>query len=130
MGLVGHRFDSMPNVTVRFHYDKMRRVSLENYNYYYAPLPRTPFSLGLAIPAYENTYIQYEDVVTKFNQLGINMTQFFAGQNWKVHQEWYELVALRLRIELEFKYICVSGMCYDIKLTLYLVIDLLCLAAD
>lgn len=89
MGLVNHRFDSMPNVTVRFHYDKMRRVSLENFNYYYAPLPRTPFSLGLAIPAYENTYIQYEDVVTKFNQLGINITEFFAGSNWKVHQDWY-----------------------------------------
>lgn len=91
-GLISHTVGKMLNVTVRFHYDKMRRIALENYNYYYAPLPSTPFSLGLAIPVYGNTYIKYENVVSKYTHLGINMTEFFAGQNWKLHPEWYESV--------------------------------------
>lgn len=90
-GLISHTVGKVLNVTVRFHYDKMRRIALENYNYYYAPLPSTPFSLGLAIPVYGNTYIKYENVVSKYTHLGINMTEFFAGQNWKLHPEWYEI---------------------------------------
>lgn len=89
--LVTHEWGKMLNVTVRFHYDKMRRVSLESYNYYYAPLPNTPFSLGLAIPnGYGNTWIKVGDEVKRNLHMGINMSDFFVGENWKVHPEWYE----------------------------------------
>lgn len=37
-------------VPVRFHFDKMRRISQEYQDFYFAPLPHTPFSLGLVLP--------------------------------------------------------------------------------
>ena len=37
-------------VPVRFHFDKMRRISQEVQDFYFAPLPHTPFSLGLVLP--------------------------------------------------------------------------------
>lgn len=89
--LVTHEWGKMLNVTVRFHYDRMRRVSLESYDYYYAPLSSTPFSLGLAIPnGYGNTWIKVNDEVRRNLHMGINISDFFVGENWKVHPEWYE----------------------------------------
>lgn len=87
--LVTHEWGKMLDVSVRFHYDKMRRISLESYNYYYAPLPSTPFSLGLAIPnGYGNTWIKVGDEVKRNLHMGVNMSDFFVGENWKVHPEW------------------------------------------
>lgn len=42
--LVDNHEGKMLNVSVKFHYDKMRRISQENNDYYFAPLPNTPFS--------------------------------------------------------------------------------------
>lgn len=80
----------MVNLTVKFHYDKMRRISQENYDYYFEPLPNTPFSLGLAIPSeYGNTWIKVGDEVKRNLHMGMNMSDFFVGDNWKVHPDWY-----------------------------------------
>lgn len=68
----------------------MRRISQENYDYYFEPLPNTPFSLGLAIPSeYGNTWIKVGDEVKRNLHMGMNMSDFFVGDNWKVHPEWY-----------------------------------------
>jgi voltage-dependent calcium channel alpha-2/delta-4 len=45
--LVNYTTGKMLGVPIRFHYDKMRRISQELQDYYFAPLPNTPFSLGL-----------------------------------------------------------------------------------
>lgn len=74
---------------MKFHFDKMRRLSQENYDYYYAPLLNTPFSLGLAIPSgYGNTWIKVVNEVERNLKNGINMSDFFLGENWKIHPEW------------------------------------------
>lgn len=79
----------MLNVSVRFHYDKMRRVSEEKYDYYFAPLSSTPFTLGLAIPSvYGQTLIEVGDEIERNINEEKNMSSLFIGQNWKVHPEW------------------------------------------
>ncbi|KAJ6647712.1 Voltage-dependent calcium channel subunit alpha-2/delta-3, partial [Pseudolycoriella hygida] len=87
--LVNRKEGKMLNVAVKFHYDKMRRISQENYDYHFKPLNNTPFSLGLAIPSgYGKTWIKVGDEVGKNLRLGINMSNFFVGENFKVHPQW------------------------------------------
>lgn len=87
--LVNNLEGKIRDVLVKFHFDGMRRVSEENYDYYYAPLTNTPFSMGLAIPSgYGNTWIKVGDEVRRNIHMGINMSDYFVGDNWKVHPEW------------------------------------------
>ncbi|XP_055595759.1 voltage-dependent calcium channel subunit alpha-2/delta-3 [Uranotaenia lowii] len=87
--LVLSNFGKMLKVPVRFHYDQMRRVSLEYQDYYFAPLNTTPFSLGLALPHdYGNTWIKVGDEIKRNQHMGQNISDFFVGENWKVHPEW------------------------------------------
>lgn len=44
--MVAYENEKILRVPVRFHYDNMRRISQEYQDYYFAPLPNTPFSLG------------------------------------------------------------------------------------
>ncbi|XP_055682880.1 voltage-dependent calcium channel subunit alpha-2/delta-3 [Lutzomyia longipalpis] len=87
--LVNTRPGKMLKIPVRFHYDKMRRVSQEVQDYYFAPLANTPFSLGLALPHdYGNTWIKVGDEIKRNQHMGINISDFFVGENWKVHPDW------------------------------------------
>jgi voltage-dependent calcium channel alpha-2/delta-4 len=45
--MVDHNLGKILKVPVKFHYDKMRRVSHNLVDYYFAPIPHTPFSLGI-----------------------------------------------------------------------------------
>lgn len=45
--MVNHKFGKIIGVPVKFHYDKMRRVVHSKQDFYYAPIPHTPFSLGI-----------------------------------------------------------------------------------
>lgn len=47
--MVHHRFGKIIGVPVKFHYDQMRRVEICKQDFYYAPIPHTPFSLGIGI---------------------------------------------------------------------------------
>lgn len=86
---LNHTIEMKLGVPVRFHYDKMRRVSEESYDYYFAPLPSTPFTLGLAIPStYGQTMIKVRDEVQNNIRMGMNMSDLFRGDNWKVHPDW------------------------------------------
>uniref|UniRef100_A0A182WHK4 VWFA domain-containing protein n=1 Tax=Anopheles minimus TaxID=112268 RepID=A0A182WHK4_9DIPT len=87
--LVDSQFGNMTTLPVRFHYDKMRRVSLEYQDYYYAPLENTPFSLGLVLPHdYGSTWIKVGDEIKRNQHMGLNISDFFMGDNWKVHPDW------------------------------------------
>lgn len=82
-----HETGKITDVPVKFHYDKMRRISPENQDYFYAPLPNTPFSLGLVLPSkYGKTWIKVGDEVKRNQHL--NITHYFFGQNWKIHPDW------------------------------------------
>lgn len=86
---LSHSVKEKLNVSVRFQYDKMRRVSEEQYDYYFAPLNSTPFTLGLAIPStYGQTLIKVGHEIKNNINKGLNMSELFVGQNWKVHPDW------------------------------------------
>uniref|UniRef100_A0A336MH80 CSON014735 protein n=1 Tax=Culicoides sonorensis TaxID=179676 RepID=A0A336MH80_CULSO len=87
--MVNNEKGEMLNVPVRFHYDNMRRISQERQDYYYAPLPNTPFSLAIALPSdYGSTWIKVGDEVKKNQHMGLNVSDFFVGENWKIHPGW------------------------------------------
>lgn len=86
---LSNQFGSLLNVPVRFYYDKMRRVARESYDYYFAPLNWTPFVLGLAIPStYGQTFIEVGDEIENQKRLKTNISQWFLGENFKVHPDW------------------------------------------
>lgn len=86
---MSHSVEKMLNVSVRFNYDKMRRVSEEKYDYYFAPLNSTPFTLGLAIPStYGQTLVKVGKEIQNNMNNRTNMSDLFLGQNWKVHPDW------------------------------------------
>lgn len=76
-------------VPVRFHYDNMRRISQERQDYYFAPLPNTPFSLAIVLPSdYGSTWIKVGDEVKRNQHMGVNISDYFVGENWKIHPDW------------------------------------------
>lgn len=87
--LVNSEFGTRQRIPVLFHYDQMRRISQEYQDYYFAPLPNTPFSLGLVLPSeYGNTWIKVGDEIRRNQHMGLNISEYFVGENWKVHPEW------------------------------------------
>jgi hypothetical protein len=45
--LVDYKEGEMLNVSIKLHYDEMRRVVRNNQDFYYTPIPNTPFTLGI-----------------------------------------------------------------------------------
>ncbi|XP_043273929.1 voltage-dependent calcium channel subunit alpha-2/delta-3 isoform X2 [Venturia canescens] len=85
--LVDHKRGSLKNIPVKLHYDDNRRVTLEKRDYYYAPLPGTPFGIAIAIPNYGKTWIKVEDEIRKTQRTN-DLSDFFVGENWRVHPGW------------------------------------------
>lgn len=87
--LVNGTTGSLYNITLKYHYDDNRRVSKESYDYYFAPLLNTPFSIGLALPStYGKHTLEVGDEIQKNKHTGIAIESFFEGTNWKVHPKW------------------------------------------
>lgn len=79
----------MENIKLKFHFDDMRRVSLEMYDYYYAPIMNTPFSIALAIPSGYGKYsLKVDDEIRRNKHTGTKIISFFEGSNWKIHPQW------------------------------------------
>ncbi|KAH8323327.1 hypothetical protein KR067_005091 [Drosophila pandora] len=87
--MVRHESQEFKDISVKFHYDKMRRVSEEKQDYFFAPLPNTPFTLGIVMPTeYGKTWIKVGEEVLKNKHMKVNISDFFVGENWKVHPDW------------------------------------------
>ncbi|XP_075149778.1 ca[2+] channel Muscle-specific alpha2/delta subunit [Haematobia irritans] len=87
--LVHNETGELVGVSVKLHYDKMRRVVDQQQDYFFAPLPGTPFSLGIVLPStYGKTWIKVGDEVLKNIHMKVNISDFFVGDNWKVHPDW------------------------------------------
>ncbi|XP_011876381.1 PREDICTED: voltage-dependent calcium channel subunit alpha-2/delta-4 isoform X2 [Vollenhovia emeryi] len=86
--LVDHKRGNMTEIPVKLHYDDNRRVHLEKRDYFYAPLPGTPFSLAVVIPNYGSTWIKVGDEIRKHQNMNMNVSDYFMGDHWRVHSNW------------------------------------------
>lgn len=86
--LVDHKRGSMKGIPVKLHYDNNRRVTLERRDYFYAPLPGTPFSLAVALPNYGTTWIKVGDEIRRNQNTNVNVSDYFTGDHWRVHPSW------------------------------------------
>ncbi|XP_014474755.1 PREDICTED: voltage-dependent calcium channel subunit alpha-2/delta-3 isoform X2 [Dinoponera quadriceps] len=86
--LVDHKRGSIRGIPVKLHYDDNRRVTLERRDYFYAPLPGTPFGLAVAIPHYGTTWIKVGDEIRRNQNMNVNVSDFFKGDHWRVHPSW------------------------------------------
>lgn len=87
--MVHYESKEFKDISVKFHYDKMRRVSEEKQDYFFAPLPNTPFTLGIVMPSeYGKTWIKVGNEVYKNNYMNMSISDFFVGENWKIHPDW------------------------------------------
>uniref|UniRef100_A0A1A9WBW9 VWFA domain-containing protein n=1 Tax=Glossina brevipalpis TaxID=37001 RepID=A0A1A9WBW9_9MUSC len=87
--MVRHQTGEFKDLSVKLHYDKMRRVSEEKQDYFFAPLPNTPFSLGIVLPSeYGKTWIKVGEEVLRNVHMKVNISNFFVGENWKIHPDW------------------------------------------
>ncbi|XP_050313474.1 voltage-dependent calcium channel subunit alpha-2/delta-4 [Anthonomus grandis grandis] len=73
-------------LTLKVHYDEMRRVTTRRYKYFYNRIEGTPFSLGLAIPEGYGMFELLAEQEIKHSQK--NVTEYFRGNNWRVHPDW------------------------------------------
>ncbi|XP_018325617.1 voltage-dependent calcium channel subunit alpha-2/delta-3 isoform X2 [Agrilus planipennis] len=73
-------------LNVKVHYDEMRRVTTRRQKYFYNPIEGTPFSLGIAIPEGYGMYELIAEQEIKHSQK--NVTEYFKGDNWRVHPDW------------------------------------------
>lgn len=88
-GLINGKQGSIENVKLKYHYDNMRRVTRAIYNYYFDHLEGTPFTVGIAIPQdYGNFAVEVGDVIQKNKHTSIQITDFFEGNDWRVHPKW------------------------------------------
>lgn len=77
------------DVPLKYHYDRLRRVSAEVYDYYFSPLINTPFTLALAIPkSHGYNFLRVDDEIDRNRHTGNKLTDFFQGTNWKIHPKW------------------------------------------
>ncbi|XP_014218432.1 voltage-dependent calcium channel subunit alpha-2/delta-3 isoform X2 [Copidosoma floridanum] len=84
--LVNHECGSKLGVKVKLHYDDSRRVNLESRDYYYAPLPLTPFGIAVVLPQYGRYYIKVNKEIEKHRNR--NISDYFVGDNWGIHPQW------------------------------------------
>ncbi|KAJ3639553.1 hypothetical protein Zmor_002907 [Zophobas morio] len=77
-------------IPVKYHYDNMRRVTTDKYDFYYVPLNQTPFSLAFAVPdGYGHFSLHVEDEIRNDrHKPGVKITDYFNGSNWKIHPKW------------------------------------------
>eukprot|EP00094_Tigriopus_californicus_P005874 TCALIF_05660-PB protein Name:"Similar to Cacna2d3 Voltage-dependent calcium channel subunit alpha-2/delta-3 (Rattus norvegicus)" AED:0.25 eAED:0.25 QI:0/0.5/0.53/0.92/0.58/0.61/13/1066/709 len=73
-------------LTVKQHFDDMKRATVKTMDYFYHPLVNTPFSLGIALPQdYGKFRVEgkIEVPLAKFN-----VSSLFEDTNWRVHPDW------------------------------------------
>ncbi|XP_026319416.1 voltage-dependent calcium channel subunit alpha-2/delta-3 [Hyposmocoma kahamanoa] len=73
-------------IAVKVQYDNMRRVATRRQRYFYSPVDGTPYSLAVVLP---DGYGMYElQAEQEVKHSTVNVTEFFKGENWKVHPDW------------------------------------------
>ncbi|KAG5312428.1 CA2D3 protein, partial [Acromyrmex insinuator] len=86
--LVDHKRGNMMEIPVKLHYDDNRRVNLEKRDYFYAPLPGTPFSIAIVLSNYGTTWIKVGDELRRNQNMNVNVSDYFVGDHWRIHPSW------------------------------------------
>ncbi|XP_021942456.1 voltage-dependent calcium channel subunit alpha-2/delta-3 isoform X2 [Zootermopsis nevadensis] len=74
---------------VKYYYDDMKRVSHTKRHYYYTGIENTPFTLVIALPDhYGLVSVNAQVEIRRQYAEGVNVSQFFQGDNWRIHPEW------------------------------------------
>ncbi|XP_029664841.1 voltage-dependent calcium channel subunit alpha-2/delta-3 isoform X1 [Formica exsecta] len=75
----------------KYHYDDMKRVGRVKRKYNYMGIANTPFTVVVSLPEHEHTGSYHVHAVEETHRLhvkGKNVTDYFAGSNWRVHPDW------------------------------------------
>ncbi|RZC35512.1 Cache 1 and/or VGCC alpha2 domain containing protein [Asbolus verrucosus] len=87
--IVNSSHGSMTDIPIKYHYDEMRRITKEKYDYYYSPVKDTPFSLAFAVPdGYGHYSLNVGDEIMENRHTGAKIIDFFEGFKWKIHPKW------------------------------------------
>ncbi|KAL6434663.1 hypothetical protein ACFW04_006181 [Cataglyphis niger] len=75
----------------KYHYDDMKRVGRVKRKYNYMGIANTPFTVVVSLPEYEHTgnyRVRATEEIHRTHVKGKNVTDYFAGSNWRVHPHW------------------------------------------
>ncbi|KYM97596.1 Voltage-dependent calcium channel subunit alpha-2/delta-3 [Cyphomyrmex costatus] len=75
----------------KYHYDDMKRVGRVKRRYDYAGIMDTPFTIVVSLPQYDrigNCHVLAIEEIHRSHAKGKNVTDYFAGSNWRVHPHW------------------------------------------
>ncbi|KAF4528188.1 hypothetical protein B566_EDAN014013 [Ephemera danica] len=88
--MVDHKLGKIDEpIKIKFAIDDMRRINVEEREFYYAPIEGTPFTLGLTLPkTYGSFTIGLSKKFRKIEKAGITVMNYFHGNNWKIHPDW------------------------------------------
>ncbi|XP_071450777.1 voltage-dependent calcium channel subunit alpha-2/delta-3 isoform X1 [Hetaerina americana] len=76
-------------LSIKYHYDDMKRVSRLRRRYYYAPIANTPFTLVVAIPEQYGMYrVHAVEEIRRSHAEGTSVTKYFKGKKWRIHPDW------------------------------------------
>ncbi|XP_006567861.1 voltage-dependent calcium channel subunit alpha-2/delta-3 isoform X2 [Apis mellifera] len=75
----------------KYHYDDMKRVGRIKRKYDFTGIPKTPFTVIVSLPEHDHTgnyRVHATEEIHRSHVSGINVSDYFAGTNWRVHPHW------------------------------------------
>ncbi|XP_025988589.1 voltage-dependent calcium channel subunit alpha-2/delta-3 isoform X3 [Solenopsis invicta] len=75
----------------KYHYDDMKRVGRVKRKYDYVGITDTPFTIVVSLPEHDHTgnyRVHATEEIHRSHAKGKNVTDYFAGNNWRVHPNW------------------------------------------
>ncbi|EEB14544.1 conserved hypothetical protein [Pediculus humanus corporis] len=89
LAIINQKENGSAYLTVKYHYDDMKRVGQLRRKYYYSPIENSPFTVVVAIPAdYGNYRVDGEVELHRAHQVGEAILELFHGNNWRIHPDW------------------------------------------
>ncbi|KAL0134731.1 hypothetical protein PUN28_001482 [Cardiocondyla obscurior] len=86
-----NQINSSATLYTRYHYDDMKRVGRVKRHYYYVGITDTPFTIVVSLPQHDhfgNYRVHAIEEIHRSHAKGKNVTDYFAGSNWRVHPHW------------------------------------------
>ncbi|XP_032664937.1 voltage-dependent calcium channel subunit alpha-2/delta-3 isoform X3 [Odontomachus brunneus] len=88
---VVNQLDGTVTLHTKYHYDDMKRVGRVKRKYDYTGIKDTPFTVVVSLPEYDHTTnyrVHATEEIHRSHVKGKNVTDYFAGNNWRVHPHW------------------------------------------